>query len=233
MSSKGEKGADDDYSSDDEGGKPTDCCGNTDAEDNETCPDCGHVCCESCTVHTSRGLCWCKHSLRGDAYWDQMSIGGQNFLRNTFGYRGKFKPLAQVRMEVELLGKYGPGYGPAKPRMDECAYSLCNAPAEGWSKENRPNRTKLTDETLSQFVLCDKCRSAAYCSPACRDADVCTISWDKWDGGQATHADNCQPYMDNDRLPYVSVALRKYKKEFGRYPHPLGLGGDETNTEKK
>ena len=34
--------------------------------------------------------------------------------------------------------------------------------------------------------------------------------------------------MDNDKeFRYVSHRLREYKKEFGRYPHPLGLNHDD------
>lgn len=211
----------------------TDCCNNIyDAEDTETCPDCGHVCCTDCEVSASRGLCWCKHSVRGDAKADQTSESGRKFLRSTFGYRGKFKPMTQVRMEKDLSGRHGP----SKARLDHCSYSLCNrnTPPEeqGQSKDN--SRTKLTDETLELFVLCEKCRSVAYCSMSCRDADANTETWQPWDGKTCTHADLCEPYMDNDRMPYVSVALRQYKKEFGRYPHPLGLGGEkETDKEKK
>lgn len=189
-----------------------------------TCPDCGHTCCESCQVHASRGLCRCKHSLRGDAHSDQTSEEGRDFLRNTFGYRGKFKPIAQAQMEKDMASTYRT----AKARVNECAYHLCNAPPAGWSKEHPPNRSKLTDETLSQFMLCEKCRSVAYCSEACRDADKTTPFWNQWDGQDCTHDDICEPYLDNDRLPYVSVALRKYEQEFGRYPHPLGLGGKDS-----
>ena len=182
-----------------------------------------HVCCESCQCNASRGLCWCKYSLRGDANSDQTSEEICDFLRHTFGYSGPFKPISQVRMEKDITGIAS--WNPAKPRVQECAYRLCNVPASGWSKEHPPNRTKLTDENVSKFVLCDKCRSAAYCSTACRDADACTPLRNGWDGEEYAHADICEPYKDNDRLPYVSVALRKYKEQVGRYPHPLGLGG--------
>lgn len=117
----------------------------------------------------------------------------------------------------------GGGYQPAKARAHECGYQLCNAPPDGWSKENPPNRTKLTDETLGQFVMCEKCRSVAYCSEECRDADAVTPFWDRWSGeGEIAHGGMCEPYMKNDKLPYVSLALREYKREFGRYPNPLG-----------
>lgn len=200
----------------------TDCCGYDDEDDAVlTCPDCGHTCCEDCEVDLSLGRCWCKYSLRGDAIFDQSTKDSRAFIRNGFGYRGPFKAIMQVRLEKDLMRENN---GSMKARVSECGYSLCNAPASGWSSENLPCPTKLTDNNVSQFVICGKCRSVAYCSEACRTADATTKTRDEWETDETllTHAERCEPYKDNDKFPYVSVKLREYKKEFGRYPHPLG-----------
>jgi len=171
----------------------TDCCGCGDLDDAKTCPDCGHICCGDCEVSSSRGRCWCKHSLRGDAIFDQTTEDGRSFVRSVpFCYRGPFKALLQVRMEKDLMQKRSyTGDKKMKARVDECGYFLCNAPAEGWSAEHRPCRTKLTDENISQFVVCEKCRSVAYCSEACRNADATTPTedWQWGDEESCTHAD--------------------------------------------
>jgi hypothetical protein len=52
-----------------------------------------------------------------------------------------------------------------------------------------------------------------------------------WDAEKYTHGEVCEPYLDNDSLPYVGFALREYQKEYGRFPHPLGLGGKESASE--
>lgn len=91
---------------------------------------------------------------------------------------------------------------PAQARVRECececGYLLCNAPADGWSREHPPNRTKLTDEALPDFILCDKCRSIVCCSEACRDADKTTACPNMWDAEERTHEEICEPYLDND-----------------------------------
>ena len=193
----------------------TDCCGaDLDAVDYDTCPDCNHKCCEDCVCSPRRGSCHCKHGLRGDARTDRPTQEDRDFLSNMLSYFGPFKPLAQVRMERDLAGNADYGEDP-KARVATCGYASCNeGPNDG--------PTKLTDENIGQFVLCDKCKSVAYCSGTCRDADKRTSTWNMWDGEMCTHEDLCEEYMDNSTLPYVGYQVRMYRQKYGHYPHPLG-----------
>jgi radical SAM protein with 4Fe4S-binding SPASM domain len=66
------------------------------------------------------------------------------------------------------------------------------------------NPTKLTDDNIDQFVVCERCKSVPYCSGTCRSLD--RLHHAPRGGGfpGTTHADLCtEDYMDNAKLPYV------------------------------
>ena len=127
----------------------------------------------------------------------------------------------------------------SRPRVDKCGYAYCGADTRGIQDpmndanvqaQAKANRTKLTDDNIDQFVICQRCRSVAYCSEQCRALDRVHRRWNSWDGVIGTHADQCDgdvEYLDNATLPYVSVKVRNYREEFGYYPNPLGKKEEE------
>ena len=205
----------------------TDCCGSESLDDAETCPDCGFICCDGCTCSGSRGWCRCRYGLRGYAHSDQRDEDGRAFVRfhSPTGYSGPFKPVLQAQMEADMMRL-------SQARVQECGYAFCGADTRGVKDPATDDkvlaqisRTKLTNDNVDHFVVCERCRSVAYCSEQCRALDRVHRHRNPWDGFVGTHADQCDAdckNLDNATLPYVGFEVREYRKKFGYYPNPLG-----------
>jgi len=187
--------------------------GNLHVVPNDQCPECMVTMCEMCQYSPRTGKCRCIGGIRGDFFCDALD---RPFIKSTFSYKGPFKCIAQCSLERNLANPILTK-GTSR-RIKRCSNDCC-----GENIGKRP--LKLTNDNIHQFVMCDICKSVAYCSNECmKEAKTKKVPNMYLDYKNVSHHDICGVYLRNETtdVPGTSKWLKKYNSKYERYPHPLG-----------